>query len=374
MSTFTAQPGVSPSNKIGTRFNHLPVEERNAAAVITARMESGVAFARDRVLAHLRSPAEFPLPMDARSFERALLSKVGPGHGRRRDNEIDAAIKRLRSTGVARTANYGELAPLDAHSVVSTGDQMLALKLSSPLTEAQQQALKVEAPRRLPVPGKLELTVHKLTCIDKTRHFPEIDGRDEIQLSASLTGVGVGATTREVFVGKFRKDDTHAVTPSPLLAVNVRDIAAANAAAIVSFDLVEKDRGNAPPAPLANPEALLEAFVFGAAGAVIFSGPSTWILLFEGAALGAATLPAVPVLAVAGAITALVAATVAVVRLFMRLGVDETYPDRTLDPVLLTAMPALSGKPQTVDFIAKRENHGFSGHYRLSYGWTLAKA
>ena len=84
-------------------------------------------------------------------------------------------------------------------------------------------------------------------------------------------------------------------------------------------------------------------------------------------------MPSVPVLAVAGAIAALVAATVAAVRLFMRLGVDETYPPCTLDPVLLTAMPALTGAMQTVDFVAERAVHGFSGHYRLSYSWSITR-
>ena len=166
MSTFSTPSHVSPSQRIGTRFNHLPADERAAAAVITARMESGVAFARDRVLAHLRSPAEFPLPGDARSLERALLARVGAGHGRRRDKEIDAAMQRLRSTGAARIAHYGELVALDARSTLSTGDQMLALKLASPLSDAQQQRLKAEAPRHLPVPGQLELVVHQLACID----------------------------------------------------------------------------------------------------------------------------------------------------------------------------------------------------------------
>lgn len=340
----------------------LTSEDPEPRVVIARRIQDAVDFARDRVLAHLGSPTEFPLPSDPQSLERALLANVAPGRSRKRDREVDAAIGRLRSTGAARTGHYGELAALDARSSQSTGDLLVALALPSPLPPADAQP--TSAPRAAAVPGRVEVTLDELRCVEKTRHLPEIDLRDEMVVRAAISGIDVAGAAREADLGKFRDDDAKAVSPRPFLSMPVPDVNDPAAAVVISLDVVEKDRGNEPPVPVS--QTLIDALVYGALGTAVTAGGAYYVVFgANGAVVASGVTVLAPVAFGVFAVITLIVATVIAVKIFRKLGVDEAYESHVEDPLLLVALPG--GGTRTTEFVATRGQDGFTGHYRLTW-------
>jgi hypothetical protein len=346
------------------------------------RIIAGLTLARDRAIAHVHDPRAYPLPTDPHSLEQAMLTRMSQLDAAQQRKVIEAVLLHVRATGEARRQSYGELAPIDLSSSASVTEQIGRLQLPPVLSEADGDALRRVRLERQPAPrvfSRLELEIQAVTCVEKTRHVGEIDGRDEMSLATSVAGSGLAPVSMKVDLGRFGEGDRRAVPRSPFFSFNLGTVHFPVALTLQAA-LTEVDRGLTPPKePI---KGFVDALFGGAFGALFFGSllPDGGSIILELASDTAAIATPIFISGAAAATLTFVAVFVAVVgaagliiHLFKRAGVDESYAPVTTGLALQSAsdQPPEVGGPHTFEVAATKDIDGFSGHYRIDYAWHL---
>lgn len=163
---------------------------------LAVRVAREAELAIEKVAANRKDAAKFPLAGDAKSIERILSDRFSALKAEVQDAAATRALQRLGAPTAVRAARFGDLIAIDVHKAIAVDAQARALPfpaaLKFPLSHLQTLA-------QVPTPGlasvglvpqtttdKLELRIHKVTCLDETNGFLGSEaGDDEIDLGGT---------------------------------------------------------------------------------------------------------------------------------------------------------------------------------------------
>jgi hypothetical protein len=191
------------------------------------RVKDTIEISMERVAAHFKDVAKYPLPADPKSVERAMYDLMKLLPGRKQKKFVEKHEANLAAGITKRKQLYGDLQAVDFKSSKSIAEQVKEKKVAANMlidetdyarykTIIKQAAVKKpaikarksQAPFAAPAaaaPGTaLTFTVTDMTC-SKTSEIR----KDEVSLGAFfIDAVGSQVNVDPFFVGDFKKGDT----------------------------------------------------------------------------------------------------------------------------------------------------------------------
>lgn len=360
MRTTTQAPAIVP-------FTAATLLSDPKLKALADQMVRGGELALQKALAHDADPRRYPLPAGGRSIEQAMHAYISRAPAARRRAAGEQAIRGIEAGPEARRRTLGALAGIDLRSARSIASQLAEaappaqLRLTADdLERAGRRLLPTAAAGRAEAGfARMDLCATRITCVEKTRVFGELDFKDEIVLrGVKVDGVAGVDAGRRLDTGKFGRGDVRNLAAGTRLGSwNLRDRdfpLACNAALF----LTEVDEGFSASADLtvANFFNFLGGFllVVAGAGAVAPTGIS------QGAAAG---------LVIAGLVCFGIGA---IAKQAEQVAADEAFAPLTLgmmlaSPAALFANGAATSAPQTLTF---RRPEG-KGRYEVTCRWQL---
>jgi hypothetical protein len=230
----------------------IDVRARNAKLrSIAERAAKIVELIVDKAIANHEEPTRYPLPAGA-ALERTLRASFDKlPHGRQKDVAA-AVMPRVKATAAARQQRYGDLAAIDLRQSSPILTQAARRELPAALRMSSAEARTFAAAARLQragaTPSRVELRMHRMEAVEKTREFLEF--QDEIKLVAAPLDVSADGNDARTFdLGGFKHHEVKTFSPPKTIATfSLIDNSQPASTFAATLALIEEDRGTFPEA------------------------------------------------------------------------------------------------------------------------------
>lgn len=329
--------------------------------VIANDVVNTIELAIEKAIANAEEPNNYPMPQSATALEQKLKANFTQLPARRQRQLAREIMPRVKASAATRRQAHGRLADVNLRLAKPVAEQALALPVPPELrltaSDVQRIAPRAAAAAQSNV-SRLELRLHKIECLEKTREF--LEGKDEM----SIVGTRIDATdtkntTFKIDLGKFKEGEVRALaSPVLLSSFNLRDGDIFPKTFAAALTLTEVDRGTFPQALdtiLGAARDLVIKFISGSLEDV--GGDSS------GGNNGLITLAII-------ALPFVLEQGLALIKTWYE---DEIFNEQTV----LVTIPALdglfpSGKTDSPDdSVTFTRPEGKRGRYRLTYDWRL---
>jgi hypothetical protein len=218
---------------------------------IAGRAAKIVELIVDKAIANHEEPTRYPLPAGA-ALERTLRASFDKLPRGRQKDVAAAVMPRVKAAAAARQQRYGDLAAVDLRqsspilAQAAKHELPAALRMSS--AEARSFAAAARLQRAGAAPRRVELRMHRMEAVEKTREFLEL--KDEIKLVAAPLDVSADGNDARTFdLGQFKNHEVKTFSPPTTIATfSLTDNSQPASTFAATLALIEEDRGTFPEA------------------------------------------------------------------------------------------------------------------------------
>ncbi len=202
-----------------------PARQQNKLRFLQQRVDHTVQLSAEKAAAHLRNPAQNPLPAGGESLESAIVDMVRTLPRRKQDDFLERMNTALNATAAARQQKFGALASVNFQIATAVADQVKAIPVPDEfkLTNEELPQRSVSPTRKVartvtgnamvnrpPLPQQavvgtiLQFAVENITCIETN------DRRKDEMVFSAFVADSSGATQERTnfFSADFREGDS----------------------------------------------------------------------------------------------------------------------------------------------------------------------